>query len=147
MVWLKVGLLWRREHRSPWRQAPILKKNEQFTLHIKHITRPTGYCNIVTMSCVIDQLINLAAPTMFRPIFSTSHAACCYWSTAGNCITSGCSFLCDHIAKLSSTGSWVECWLGLGSAAVWRRSTFWHVHRRQEKTFMLWSRFNKQNVQ
>ena len=32
MVWEKVGLLWILEHRSPWVQAPILKKKEQFTL-------------------------------------------------------------------------------------------------------------------
>lgn len=25
LTWLKVGLLWRREQRSPWRHAPILK--------------------------------------------------------------------------------------------------------------------------
>jgi hypothetical protein len=32
IVWLELGLLCAREHCSPCRHEPVLKKNEQFTL-------------------------------------------------------------------------------------------------------------------
>ena len=55
MVWLNVGLLCRREHLSPWRHAPILKKKEQFTLQFNDHTTHTKLLNtIYWISTLID---------------------------------------------------------------------------------------------